>query len=234
MLRRAIACFLAQDYVEKELVVVYESDDPATALLLAAEAAGANGNIHPVRIEATPRRTLGELRNIGIGVACGAYVCQWDDDDWYHAGRLSAQLRAAADNGCSGSILSRWVVFDTIRKQAYLSNTRLWEGSILCRKDILQSMPYEDKSIGEDTHTVERLASRDELYPMPDAPGLYIYIYHGDNTWNFEHWRYIFACSRELPPEDSMAIAAIVDGHYSPDTGSLLLEKILEKPSLIK
>jgi glycosyltransferase involved in cell wall biosynthesis len=39
-------------------------------------------------VKREPGRTLGSLRNLDIEMAQGEYVCQWDDDDWYHAGRI--------------------------------------------------------------------------------------------------------------------------------------------------
>jgi hypothetical protein len=105
----------------------------------------------------------------------------------------------------------------------------LWEGSVLCRKDTLQTKPYERKHIGEDTATIEYLVSMDYLALMSDAPGLYIYVYHGSNTWNFDHWSYIFECGRVLSPKASMDIADILEGKHSIYNGSLLLDDLLER-----
>lgn len=229
LLKRAIECFLAQSYKRKELIIVCESDDPGSIALAGAISEGAGEEIRVVTVNAVPKTTLGELRNIGIKAASGEFICQWDDDDWYHKDRLMAQCYALREHGRDGAILTQWLVFDDLEKKAYISNMRLWEGSILCRKTTLQLMPYERKHLGEDTATVEFLAFKDSLHLMKDVPGLYIYIYHGANTWNYEHWNFIFECSKALSIDDSLTISDILAGRHSVHTGSLLLNGIIER-----
>lgn len=234
MLKKVIACFTAQSYPEKELVIVYEDDDVATDELVNEAAIISRDDIQLVRIKSFPKTTLGELRNIGIQTAKGEFICQWDDDDWYHKDRLAEQYNAAVNHDREGAVMTRWLVFDAIDKQAYISNKRMWEGSVLCRKSVLQLMPYEDKTIGEDSATIDYLVSQKCLHPMNGVPGLYIYIYHGGNTWNFDHWSYIFECSTALSYDHSQCIADILDGNYTVYAGSLLLDKILQSEYIDK
>ena len=204
MLKRAISCFTAQSYPFKELIIVYEDDDVGTVEMLK------------------------ELRNIGIKASNGEFICQWDDDDWYHENRLTLQYTISMENNYKGSVMTQWLVYNTIDKQAFISNERVWEGSVLCKKKVLQGVPYENKSMGEDSATINSLLEKDHIYLIKSMPGLYIYIYHGSNTWNFEHWKYIFECSTALSNSDSRLIADILDGNYSVQEGSSLIDKTLQ------
>lgn len=227
MLNRAIVCFMTQLYQPKELIVVYEEDDTATIAFLEANRATLSGT--PVRFicaGVSPKLPLGELRNMGIRAASGEYICQWDDDDWYHTSRLQEQFRLMQAYGYEGSILAHWLVFDAVHKKAFVSNKRLWEGSILCKKTTLLLKPYEQKHIGEDTPTIDYLVALNRLHVIDNFPCLYIYVYHGNNTWGYHHWNYIFACSTVLPEKDTETIVAILDEQYSPFEASLLLDKI--------
>lgn len=227
MLQRVIDCFGAQSYPEKELIVVYEDDDTPTVQFI--ENRTYDVAITFICAGTTPKQPLGELRNMGIKKAAGEFVCQWDDDDWYHSGRLAVQYKELLVNNRHGSILTQWVVYDAVRKNAYVSNKRIWEGSILCRKEVLLLKPYENKSIGEDTPTIEYLAEENHLQLITDQPGLYIYIYHGHNTWNAGHWDYIFECSEQLPEADAADIVTMLNGTFSPHVGSLLMDEIIHR-----
>jgi glycosyltransferase involved in cell wall biosynthesis len=228
LLKRAIACFHAQSYPAKELIIVYEDDDPETGSFIENEQIAAMNNIRVQKVPAVPKISLGELRNIGIQTARGEFICQWDDDDWYHMERLYSQYRLAKETH-AGSILTRWIVYNSIEKKAYVSKRRLWEGSILCSKHILQLKPYEPKHQGEDTPTIDYLDSQNYLHLIEDRPELYIYVYHGGNTWNAGHWHRIFASGTPLPESDSLEIAAILDGGYSNPEGSGMLSRIMER-----
>jgi len=224
LLKRSMACFRAQSYRNTELVIVFETGGDDHLSLQWAEGPG----VRLVPVSASPRVSLGELRNTGIRAASGQLICQWDDDDWHHADRLKDQYAAMLRSGRNGSILSRWTVFDSVHQRAFISNKRLWEGSVLCRKSILQAKPYADKHLGEDTDTIDYLASRGELYVMDAAPALYIYIYHGSNTWHYAHWKNIFACSRELPAPATERISRILTGEYQVGEDSMILDEALD------
>jgi len=228
LLQRSIECFLDQTYSNKELIILYEDDDLDTGRFVAKGFQPETG-IRLFRVPSYPKMTLGQLRNLAIKAARGEFICQWDDDDWYHMSRLEQQYTKLSNERRHGSILTKWMVFDCFTATAYLSNVRLWEGSILCRKSVLQQKEYEDKPLGEDTATIEYLASIDSLYLMDEMPGLYIYVYHGNNSWDFEHWSDIFRCSTALSAEDSSTVAAILNCKYPIGEASLLLDEIVQR-----
>jgi Glycosyl transferase family 2 len=182
MLRRAIQCYLNQTYPDRELVVVYESDDTATRQLLADLR---DSSIYPIEVPAVPRLKLGSLRNIARQAGTGRYVAQWDDDDWYSPERLAEQMRAIRETRKPGCLLARWTMYECESKHAYISNVRPWEGSIVVERAFLS--PYPDVSRSEDTAVVGELMRRCQL-TMLDRPELYVYTHHGANTWDRQHW----------------------------------------------
>lgn len=209
MLQRVITCFRDQSYPSRQLVIVYEESDGLTADFLNSQTW--EDNIKLVRVPDKPvKLSLGRLRNLSIEQADGDYVCQWDDDDWYDSDRLAIQMEYILKSQRPACILARWVVYDAVNQKAYLSNVRLWEGSILCRKDILQNKPYPEIPKGEDTEGIDYLSKNNLLTVIRDMPELYIYAYHGTNTWEQDHFTDIFAASTELSADDCAQIVDIM------------------------
>lgn len=211
MLDRVINCFYNQSYENKQLVIVYEDFDiPTHEYILNREF---DEKVKVVTIDSSIEKIpLGELRNISVREADGEYVCQWDDDDWFDPDRLSTQMQFIRNSGKPACILSRWVVFDDQSKRAYISNRRLWEGSILCRKDLMIQKSYPAIHKGEDSSVIDHLYQNNKLHIVDDMPELYIYISHGNNTWEQNHFDQIFQFSTELPAEYSSEIQEILEG----------------------
>ncbi len=199
-LKRAVACFHAQDYPNKELCLVIEDDDQDTV----AYVKELNHPSISVKILSTnPKLTLGELRNVSLAMASGDYFCQWDDDDWYHPSRLSYQLACAMKNRKAASVLPRWLIFDQVEDQAYCSNVRLWEGSLLCKKDILPNANvYKSEQKGEDSALIAWLYGQDQI-AIEDRPELYVYHVSGANTWEQNHFQKILNASQKLTAKES-------------------------------
>lgn len=230
-LQRAVDCFLAQRYPNKELVLVYEDDDLATQALADSLAREHGDLILVVRVSANPKLKLGDLRNISIDQARGEYFCQWDDDDWYHNERIGRQLEAAQANHRDACLLTNWIIFDEVERQAYFSFVRLWEGSVLCKSDVLSStLRYPAAAKFEDTVFTRLLVARGSVFPLV-AASLYIYTAHGTNTWSREHFRTMFSLSQKLDVETTALIADILAGKYSVDEASAILstETMLRK-----
>jgi GT2 family glycosyltransferase len=96
----ALRCFFAQDYPNLELVVVDDGSDPIADLL------PSDARIRYFR--PASRMTVGAKRNYACEQARGAIIAHWDDDDWYPAWRVRAQVDALGDQGaavCGSSIL---------------------------------------------------------------------------------------------------------------------------------
>src|SRR6267142_7021882 len=89
VLSRAIECFRNQTYPNKELIILAEGSESHVKEMLAL---GEDDRIKCFVVPSTPKIPLGSLRNLAISKANGEYICQWDDDDWYHVKRIEIQL----------------------------------------------------------------------------------------------------------------------------------------------
>ena len=202
LLKRAISCYEAQTYSNRELVIVCEDDDLLTVAFLKTIK---DRNIRSLIIPSNPKLSLGKLRNKSIEQANGEYICQWDDDDWYHEKRIEVQFRLICEHKKTASILPRWLIYTTNNNKAYCSNSRLWEGSIMCKKTFFDRCQYSDAKSGEDTPVVRQLFIEDEL-ALADNPDLYVYFHTGANTWDDQHFKHILNRSHELTSEDTVKL----------------------------
>lgn len=232
LLHRAISCFLNQTYENKELIVVHDSDDLLTKDFV--ENFKQNLMISFYEVEKTKNVTLGYLRNYAIEKSNGEYVCQWDDDDWYHIARIEYLYETISMSGLPAAIMTQWLIFDSINNKAYVSHKRLWEGSLICKKNIIQNIGYDNHNIGEDTNLVLRLEKEDKLYHINDTPNLYVYIYHAKNTWNLEHWKRIFNYSFELSLDDSNKVKKVLTGCNNIEEKSLKIDELLDKSLMVE
>lgn len=179
--RFALDCFRRQTYPNKELVIVDDGNDDTLAREVAELA---DPRIRMVR---RPDRgeLLGVLRNVAVAEAAGTFVCQWDDDDLSHPLRLEAQIRAIRRTGAQVSVLTRWTLWWVAARRFAIGEQRMWEGSLVVRKDLVP--PYPNKWIAEDTDVVAQLMDTACIAEL-DQPRLYVYIVHGTNTWFPRHF----------------------------------------------
>lgn len=80
----ALGYFLAQDYPNKELLVLDDGTDSVEDLM------PKDSRVRYFREE--PRRNTGLKRNTLCELARGDIIAQFDDDDWYAPDRLSCQV----------------------------------------------------------------------------------------------------------------------------------------------
>jgi hypothetical protein len=179
--KRAIGCFLAQTYPNVELVVVDDGTDDA----LEHHVRGLGDS--RIRLHRLPPegRPLGVLRNIAVAQATGPYVSQWDDDDLYDPERIEVQMAAILALGAQACFLARERLWWPARRKLALSRARLWEGSMVCVKDKLPRYPAQRR--GEDTPVTDQLVRTCRVVSV-DAPELYTYVFHGDNTFDESHF----------------------------------------------
>ncbi len=193
LLLRAIQLFKFQTYPNKDLVIVYED---ATESL---DHVVGDDEITFIRLQNASQLTLGERRNLSIQHCRGEYFCQWDDDDWYHNRRLELQLNALIESGRSACVLRRLILYDGITRKAYLSSERYWEGTLLCRTDLINdTIRYPNVNRSEDNSLVVSLVRRNHVHPL-SAPYLYAYFFHGGNTWDQAHFNQLFEAGYALP-----------------------------------
>lgn len=181
LLKLSIECFKQQIYPNKELIVLYENNNP---FIDDIKKLYPDDDIKFFEVESNPKKTLGELRNMSIELSNGDYISQWDDDDWHSPVRLWEQFYYMKKNNKNGSILKKWLVYDERNDLLYeRERTDLigWEGSLLFKKSEIKSF-YENLAKGEDTGFVKNIES--QIQPIY-YPELYIYRVHYNNTWDY-------------------------------------------------
>src|SRR5258706_7660643 len=80
---QAIRCFQAQDYPNRELVILDDGADSVADLI------PTDPCIRYIRL--TGNRTLGRKRNDCVEASRGDLIMHWDDDDWMATHRISYQ-----------------------------------------------------------------------------------------------------------------------------------------------
>lgn len=220
-LKRSIRCFNAQDYNNKELVIVHKKSDYNTRDFLRTIT---QANILSKEIEPTETMKLGDIRNQAIAFSNGAYFCNWDDDDWYASTRLTRQMETLLNNGQSVSLLTNILVYDKLTNDAYFSMFRLWETSILCeKKEIKDRVKYGSLQRAEDAFLVNQLLDKSKIFPTA-IPNLMIYVIHGTNTMNRSHYDKLFKQSQKLPVTKAQLLKDILEEKVSIQEGTTLLQ----------
>ncbi len=181
--RRAVDGFLRQLWGNRELVIIDDGEQDYTPILSEIPA----DRLRYVRVEKTPETTLGRLRNLSLDTARGDWIAQWDDDDWYHPERLSAQgaVLAAGKSACvlRGTLMHldapEW--FD----HPYVGTLEPGvPGSIVHVAD--PTARYPEQRRGEDTVFLNHWSA--DRIGVLDRPELFIRAFHGANTWERTHF----------------------------------------------
>jgi glycosyltransferase involved in cell wall biosynthesis len=175
---KAIAYFLRQDYVQRELIIVDDGTDPIHDLVPQDQ------RIRYIRQE--HKHTLGAKRNLACNEAQGEIIVHWDDDDWMAPGRLSYQVASLLRKQADLCGLSTVLFYDPRAERAwqytYPAGDRPWvAGGTLCyTKAFWQGNPFADTDVGEDTRFVwNRPAKR--LLALTDTT-FYVAVIHPANT----------------------------------------------------
>ncbi len=199
LLAEAIADFAAQTLADRELIILHDRAPEIHAAIAALADAQRAAKIRV--LAAPPGQSLGALRNLALDAAGGDWICQWDDDDRYHPGRLAVQFAAAEAEGAAACYLVdqlHWfaedarLCWDDWDSEPYPLN--LIQGSILARRAIMP--PYPDLPRGEDTgqtHALLRAAAEQgfTVARLRGAGWCHIYRQHGANVWEEAHHRAI-------------------------------------------
>jgi glycosyltransferase involved in cell wall biosynthesis len=176
---RAVELFLAQDYPERELIVLDDGSDPIQDLMPSDPA------VRYVRLER--RRTIGAKRNLACEMSRGSIVAHWDDDDWMATWRLSYQVGALLEApGAQACGLARLRFHEPAsgRSWEYVSppTQHPWvAGGTLCYwKALWTSHRFSDLDEGEDSRFVWSLPAGSVL-SLPDTT-FYVATVHLGNT----------------------------------------------------
>ena len=179
--RVAVGSFAAQDHGNRILVVVTTGDHPL-GLSAIPEA-------HRILIRPSGSLPLGELRNLGLdAIPAGALWTYWDDDDWHHPSRLSAQRKALDVMGVSACLLTGQVRYSLPDDIAYVNrHPGGFAGTLLSRKHRALRFPPRARA-GEDSTYVHAFKQTSSWYPWRNPPELMVRMFHGANTHGARHF----------------------------------------------
>jgi len=175
---RAIKCFLAQDYAEKELVILDDGEDSVEDLV------PRDPRLRYLRN--ARRQPVGTKRNAACAEARGEIIVHWDDDDWSAPWRLSYQVSQLLQNGSDVCGLDRVLFVEPKAARAweyvYARGSQAWVyGATLCyRKAFWRGNPFADISVGEDSRFVWN-APGARIRALPEN-GFFVGLVHDANT----------------------------------------------------
>lgn len=200
LVKKAIHCYVYQTYKNKELVILSQGSEEENKQIESYVNSLERNDIS--FFNAPSHLTLGAMRNASIEIAKGEVICQWDDDDLYHPDRIRTQYMALRRNnrnvGCAYSDFLKY--FETTgevywcdwSKEGTLSSQLLC-GAIMFYKSIFHkynSMLYPQTGsqchVEEDLNVLQKLIASGNVVPV-FAAHHYVYMYHGENTYDLEH-----------------------------------------------
>lgn len=178
--RVAISSFAAQDYGNRVLVVVKSGDHPLDL--------SAIPEAHRIVLRPWGSLPLGELRNRGLdAIPTGALWTYWDDDDWHHPKRLSAQRKVLDVMGVSASLLTGHMTYSLPHDIAYTHRQpNGFPPTLLSRRhSTLRFPPWKAHSDSAYVHAFKQTRS---WYPWRNPPELMLHLFHGANVHGARHF----------------------------------------------
>lgn len=197
----AVRSFKLQTYHDLELVIVI--DDPKK------ERSARMYECDNIRVVLdTESKTLGELRNRSVREAQGDIIIQWDDDDISGPERVRTQVEALVDSGKDACML-RTELFQ-FKDSVSLVKDHPFEGAICCYREWMPEYPALTK--GEDTKALPGHRGEWEKWCVYVDDLHYLRRYHGENTWDEDHYERITKNLSVAPnPSDGIQIDRFLD-----------------------
>jgi glycosyltransferase involved in cell wall biosynthesis len=218
----AIDLFQRQDYEHRELLVLDDGDDDLAARM---------PDDPRVRyLRAPAGESIGAKRNRACAEARGAFVAQWDDDDWYGPGRLSAQLAPLLTGSAEITALANplffeldkwrfWSITPALHRRLFVGDVH--GGTLVFARHVWEQLArYPALSLAEEAALLTRAQRRGARLRRLDGTGLFVYLRHAGNAWRFDCGEYLDprgwrrAAEPALPPADRAFYAA--RSHGSP------------------
>ncbi len=226
-LKQAIRCYCDQTYPNRELVIVTEGTQRYRQAIADYLQALGRSDIRLVPLEGGPYN-LGKVRNRALDAAAGELICQWDDDDLYHPERLRLQYEQMAHEQAQACYMTDQLHFFARERELYWidwrrggHSTGVWElipGTLMMARDSRFRYPETgpDALAGEDTALLNALYGQVKIARLRDAGHLYIYTYHGSNTYSGDHHRALNSIAVPLDGPKEMALRAALPAYPLP------------------
>jgi glycosyltransferase involved in cell wall biosynthesis len=232
----SLRLFAAQDYPNRELVVVDDGDDPVADLV--QPVAGAR------YLRVARRTSIGAKRNLACEAARGAVIVHWDDDDWYGTGRLSRQAAPIVSGLCDLTGLENrfvlelpaerfWTLGATLHRKMFVGDVH--GGTLAFHRQLFEDgLRYPAVNLAEDAAFLRRALRAGRRLLRLDGDGVFVYVRHGSNAWRFQTgqlveragWTLVDAVPN-FPPEALLAYRAIAaKGSVAAEPGGPLVHRV--------
>jgi glycosyltransferase involved in cell wall biosynthesis len=194
--KRSIQCFADQTWPNRELVIITDGEPRFRESLERFVAALHLANVRFV--DPGRRMPLGALRNLSLAHAHGDVVCQWDDDDGNHPDRLRIQAEHMFAQNARASFFGdhlQWIAEERTLSWIDWSwggatgMAAMFPGSLMMVRDPRFRYPEDGPHArqGEDSVFLSQLYESIPIAKLDGAGYLYLYAYHGRNTFLREH-----------------------------------------------
>ena len=204
---QSIEYFRRQDYPNRELIIVHNSDDDLPANIQDA-------NIRPIR---SGQSSIGGKRNDAVRAARGEIIVQWDDDDWYASQRLSRQVRPLLQGEADLTGLQDflflvrptgefWSASSSTFAKMFFAN--IAGGTLAYRKEMWRRHgPYPEISLREDAVFLEKALRHGARLVRVPGVDLFMCVRHDANTWKFHAGKFLDPLGWSRVPEPAYLAA---------------------------
>lgn len=173
-LRKALECYRAQTWPNRELIIVADRDE---------DLGGIDFDWPDIKYVPTGPRVVGAKRNIGIGYADGEVVVHWDDDDWSAPGRVAQHVRR---------LLESYKAVHGYRDMKFTDGKRWFQytgpdgfalgTSLAYERRWALGHPFEELMSGQDESFSNRAHAAGQLVLDPDCDLMYATIHPGNTS----------------------------------------------------
>lgn len=199
---QAVAWFQAQTWGRKEMIVV--DDSPA------ARRPDLRRHPNVLHLTLDERADMGTKHNLGLRAAQGDVLCYQDDDDWFHPRRLVMQLEplVLGRAAITGMLREYVAVLQTGRFYKFLPKSRRaplkdWIGNgratfrlpihdgtaMFLRRALPAGVEHPPLPVGQKVEFLNALHVRGARCEAILNDGLFVYVRHGRNTWQYAEGR---------------------------------------------
>jgi hypothetical protein len=237
--QRAVLNFLAQDYSERELIIMVKDEGYAeqirTFLSVALPSLLDQSSYPSISLRSHPFGDMQEAVVQAMAYAKGDWICIWDDDDLSHPSRLGEQLRFTPKD--KASVLTKALYFFYESTELFVSGFEQPGGGpsercvasslIFCRQsypgfDLSNQRQNRDKS-SFSARYIGGAGAKGELVRLPNMPYMFVTCVHSDNMRGEEFHRRAASGlpttrSRDWIIENEGELAEALDKYQWPDS----------------
>ena len=168
VLREAVACFLAQDYPERELVILNNHPTPLVC------------DLPGVRVVNEAKyASLGDCRNRLLELAKGDLVRTWDDDDLYMPWAISQGVERIGDAQAFKPKFS-WAW--NVEEDRWSLDNNVFEAAMTVRTAVARKYGYKPASGGDEHHPLSAGIEKEGGCKLEDMGPRASYVYRWGTT----------------------------------------------------